>query len=340
MIEVKKEKSIVRFYDNEVFVGGLDFATGEWIGKTNRVVKRVPQYFRDFSFFFASAEAIKWRQALDWYIRNSSLPNAVELLGYVERAAAVGLVMFPEDFTKEELQSISFDAAFVDEWKKLYTPVLKAQTYRLYRFNKEKEKSSVHYTSYFINLMSDYREWFSAHHANWDDLFFLVQHNRLFLCSASETFSILSRWVKCCEYLGEPIRTKAPIFIVLDGIIKRYDANKDTLLNDNIRKNNDKPYLYFEDDTYFARPLLSAKEFHDEAEQQKNCVERLYMEKVAEGSTNVVVVRLKEFPDTSYITCEVKNNEITQWKAHCNSVPPKITDKFKKAYQAAILAHA
>lgn len=338
MVEVKKEKSIVRFYDNEVLMGGLDFATGEWIGKTNHVVKRVPQYFRDFSPFIASAKVTKWRQALDWYVRNSKLPNAVELLGYVERAAAVGLLIFPEEFTKEELQSISFDAVFVEEWKKLYNSVLKSSTYRLYRFNKEKEKTN--YTSYFIDLMGVYRMWFLARREIWDDLFFLVQHNRLFLCSISETYSVLSQWVKYCEYLSEPIRTKTPIFIALDGIIKRYAANKDALLNDNIRKHNDKSYLYFEDNTYFSRPLLSVKEFQDEAKQQHNCVERLYMEKVAEGSTNVVVVRLKEFPDTSYITCEVKNNEITQWKAHYNNTPPKAADSFKKAYQAHILANA
>ena len=129
--------------------------------------------------------------------------------------------------------------------------------------------------------------------------------------------------------------SEKPIFIALDDIMKRYEANKDKLLNERIRKNNDKPYLYFEDDTLVARPLLSVAEIHAEAEQQKNCLERLYLDKIAEGYTNVVAVRRKKDPNTAYITCEVKGGAIVQWKTYRNGVPLAAND-FRKAYQAHI----
>lgn len=338
MIEVKKEKSIVRFYDNETLIGGLNFATGEWIGKTNRIVKNVPLCLRDdfrmSKSCTVSCEALKWKTAIDWYASHYTFPNVIELLGYVERAMMVNLVIQPEGFTKEELQSLSFNASFVEGWKNFNgEAVLTASGYRKFLFQKEKEKNAPRYSRYFCDLLDTHVSWAWSHHTLWDDLFFLVQHNRLFFCTVQYTCSMLSRWVKYCEYMGEPVRTKKPIFIALDDIVKRYEANKDKLLNDRIRRNNDKPYLYFENDTFVARPLLSAAEIHAEADQQANCLERLYLEKIAEGSTNVAVVRKKENPNASYITCEVKEGTIVQWKFYRNGVPPMIADGFKKAYQ-------
>lgn len=334
MIEVKKEKAIVRFYDGNALIGGLNFATGEWIGKSNRIVKNMPRELRtDYKF---SPEAAKWKIAIDWYASHYNLSNATKLLEYMERATIVNLEMWPEDFTEKELQSLSFKASFVEEWKKFNgNAVLTANGYRAFLFQKEKEKkaSSHHYSLYFCNLLDTYMSWAWPLCALWDDLFFLIQHNRLFLCSIPTTFSILSLWVKYCEYMEEPVRTKNPIFIALDDIIKRYEANKNKILDDCIRKSNDKPYLYFEDATFVARPLLSAAEIHTEAQQQANCLERLYLNKIAKGETNVVVVRRKKEPDTAYITCEVKNGAIVQWKTYYNGTPPASTNSFKKAYQ-------
>ena len=50
--------------------------------------------------------------------------------------------------------------------------------------------------------------------------------------------------------------------------------------------------------------------YDDEASHQSNCVERMYMDAVAEGKTHVVVVRYKNNPTDSFITCEVDNRGI------------------------------
>ena len=83
---------------------------------------------------------------------------------------------------------------------------------------------------------------------------------------------------------------------------------------------NDAPWLYFETDKYIIRPLLTPDEFHAEGEAQHNCVEWMYMERVADKQTHVVVVRSKDNPNKSLITCEVSNSgRIIQYLAACNS---------------------
>ena len=68
-----------------------------------------------------------------------------------------------------------------------------------------------------------------------------------------------------------------------------------------------------------CRPLLTCAQFHDEATQQNNCVERLYLKKVVKGHTHIVSIRRKSSPDTSCITCEINNDyEIVQY-LHANN---------------------
>ena len=100
-------------------------------------------------------------------------------------------------------------------------------------------------------------------------------------------------------------------------------------MSEEIRANNDLPYLYYRDDDWIVVPLLSAEDFHREAEQQHNCVERIYMEQVQKGRTHVISLRLACRPDRSYITCEVKNGKIEQWLTANNTKPPKSCDKIK-----------
>jgi len=109
---------------------------------------------------------------------------------------------------------------------------------------------------------------------------------------------------------------------------------KNTHYNEILKKKNDKAWLYYENETFIVKPILTKEDFHNEGERQHNCVERLYMEKVYEGSTHVVTVRRKSDPDTNYITCEVSNNgTIIQYLAAFNrSVTDNDAINFKREY--------
>ena len=93
--------------------------------------------------------------------------------------------------------------------------------------------------------------------------------------------------------------------------------------NDGLKKHNDLSWLYYENDKFIVKPLLTKEEFHAETQAQHNCVERIYMERVFNGVTHIVVVRKKDQPDTSLITCEVSNDRniiqyLKAWNNRCH----------------------
>ena len=123
-------------------------------------------------------------------------------------------------------------------------------------------------------------------------------------------------------------------YAILKYLEKEY---KDTHYNEILKKRNDKAWLYYENETFIVKPILTKEDFHNEGERQHNCVERLYMEKVYEGSTHVVTVRRKSDPDTNYITCEVSNSgRIVQYLAAFNRT---VTDDDAIAFKREYAAH-
>lgn len=98
---------------------------------------------------------------------------------------------------------------------------------------------------------------------------------------------------------------------------KRRKAEVVAATNEKLQRNNNLPYLYFEDETFICKPLLTCEAFHDEATKQDNCVERLYLDIAAKGKTHIVSIRRKADPTSSCITCEIKDYEIIQYlQAH------------------------
>ena len=98
---------------------------------------------------------------------------------------------------------------------------------------------------------------------------------------------------------------------------KRQKAEFEAITNEKLQRNNNLPYLYFEDETFICKPLLTCEAFHDEATKQDNCVERIYLDIAAKGKTHIVSIRRKADPTSSCITCEIKDYEIIQYlQAH------------------------
>lgn len=83
------------------------------------------------------------------------------------------------------------------------------------------------------------------------------------------------------------------------------------------------------------------EQFSDEAKQQNNCVEYMYLPRVSEGRTHVVFVRKDDAPDKSYISCEVTNEGyINQfYLSHNRCVTLEVDIEFKRLYQEHLRAH-
>ena len=85
---------------------------------------------------------------------------------------------------------------------------------------------------------------------------------------------------------------------------------------------------------YVAVVPFTAEEFLNEADQQGNCVYRIYKDRVANGLTNIVFIRHKDDLKKSVVTCEVNNGVIWQYLAkHNNSVNNQELLDFKEKYQ-------
>ena len=161
-------------------------------------------------------------------------------------------------------------------------------------------------------------------------------HEKIYHEYMSNAFAtLLEKWITAIETLGDTLEVKHNI--LTNYVILRYLENQYRQEHyDDILKNfNDKEWLYYENDNYIVRPLISRADFHIEAEYQQNCVERMYMDRVYEGKTHVVAVRKKDKPDVPYITCEVRNGgDIWQYLYRFNNYVDKVEDRaFYDEYQ-------
>lgn len=131
--------------------------------------------------------------------------------------------------------------------------------------------------------------------------------------------SLMVNWMTVKYELNEPYDNcpSHGFAIELVEAKKRQKAEVVAATNEKLQRNNNLPYLYFEDETFICKPLLTCEAFHDEAIKQDNCVERIYLDVAAKGKTHVVSIRRKADPTSSCITCEIKNYEIIQYlQAH------------------------
>ena len=138
---------------------------------------------------------------------------------------------------------------------------------------------------------------------------------------------------KCLEMYGE-VKIKPNILTNYGHICALYTEYQNAHLNEKIEKNNNKQFLNFQFGDFFARPLLTREDFHKEGEAQSNCVERLYMEKVANGQTYIVIVRANNAPEKSLVTCEVDlRGNIRQYLGFANStVTNEALREFRRKY--------
>lgn len=122
---------------------------------------------------------------------------------------------------------------------------------------------------------------------------------------------LLIRWYDCKRAAGEPYdkRPEHGLLLEMAETNARIAIYKNTRIANGLRAHNDLPYLYFEDDTYICRPLITVEDFYDEAEQQSNCVARQYLDPTMRGETHIVSIRYKRDPKHSLITCEIDNND-------------------------------
>lgn len=161
-------------------------------------------------------------------------------------------------------------------------------------------------------------------------------HEKIYMRKTGWDFSgIIRNWYVMLTDMNEKLEAPHNILTEDAILIWRYNKFKEEHYDELLRTHNDKPFLYYENEKYIVRPLLSRNEFHIEATEQQNCVERSYLDDVARGRTHVVGIRLKSNPNHPYITCEV-NLERTIWQYRLRQNRPPVNDddkEFQRIYQ-------
>lgn len=333
-MEYRKEKNWFIATDGDTVKGQYDSATGTYYGVKGTPIKKMPSAFKDsiYSYIFTSHQ---------WIISHVTDETLVRALNRWECLASLGL------YTTDHNILIDADYDF-PVLKKGLVDYIKEHTDTPYYSEelRRKYELSVHCPEYnmltgdtlmvvnrilfdnptYYASTSIPNEWFIKAMLKFqlDDLSYIG-------ISPWSYSEYLENYYKHCAALNiEPSITKN-MLTTMGHTAHLYDNYKKANMNNLIKQFNNIPELYYENETYIVRPLLSAEEFHIEAEEQRNCVERLYMEKVANGKTHVVTVRKKDAPTRSLITCEISNNfRIIQYYAKYNMSPVEQDMQFKK----------
>ncbi|MBR3226818.1 MAG: PcfJ domain-containing protein [Atopobiaceae bacterium] len=99
--------------------------------------------------------------------------------------------------------------------------------------------------------------------------------------------------------------------------VERRDGAQDGRIRERAKSLAGKSYS---DDAFRIRPVASASEMVEESESQHNCL-ATYVEAVAEGVTDIWLMRRTSDPDRSLVTVEVRDGEVRQAFRACNQVP-------------------
>lgn len=166
--------------------------------------------------------------------------------------------------------------------------------------------------------------------------FFVKQ--KLYLGSPDFIKTVMANWIEWKKQLNEPL-TECPshgLLIELAEARQRINNYDKAILNKLLSERNNQKCFYFQNDQFIAYPLSSCAAFHDEATQQENCIERMYMKDCADGKTHIVAVRSVFNPSQSLITCEIdpKTHKIKNWLCAHNAKDTNINSlQFREEYQ-------
>lgn len=318
-----KERNFIVAYDCFVKVGAWDITTGQFIGKSGKPVKSVPSCFT-----FQNLPS--WRNgtndlayAIYWYRRQSFNDYSNEMGAHFEQLLSLGL--FPNG-ARSLCCKLNLNKKIVE--------YLKEENQGYYDSVRVARYLVITQHEQYLNTLPDWaKEVFSCLIYNDYSIDYVkTALNRII----SEHVEAMYEGYNQANYIKDMLvwyyKTSMKMFGKVEveknfltkyAILKYLEAEyKNAHYNEELARQNNKEWLYYENDTFIVKPILTKEDFHKEGEAQHNCVERLYMKMVYNGETHVVTIRRKSDPDKSYITCEVRNDgRIQQYLVRCNETP-------------------
>lgn len=344
-MEYRKDRNFIVAYDGENVRGKWNILTNEFIGVKGGVVKTRPASF-NYGFFRDREDSIgyafRFVDSLFHYHGRRNFFTA-EIGQFLESLISVGLCIKDEyafywDLDEYKVRLTKDCVKFIkDNYNGIYS-CLSVTNYKIHKkypnleavCNGNYEWARECVRSVKDNVPSDFAI----------EMIKRAIHEKVFKTySGSGLAQMINEWYEIITAMGDKLEVKHNILTNYTILKWVYDEFKTAHYDEMLEHHNNKEWLYFEDENYIVRPLLTRKAFHEEAKNQHNCVERMYMEAVAQGTTHVVTVRKKSDPAMSYITCEVNNNGcIIQYLLRFNRRPTEEADyTFQKAYASHLM---
>lgn len=328
-MEFRKEKNVIIATDNGTIKGRYDWVDGIFYGVKGTPIKTIPLAFKVDPVYRNIIHTHRW------IIERSFLPAPLREVALHRWECLTSLGLYTDDvdlFTDKDYDFPALKKDLVQYLKEHCECCFSKNTYEQYALVKTNPE--------YANLTGEYKRCVDIvrngtyYHlpSKWtiSAATRLQLEDAYYIQPGSGICGILDKYYHACQRMEqEPIITKNFI-VTIAHTLHIYETYQREHRAELLRKNNDIPELYYENDTYIMRPLLTKEEFHEEAEAQHNCVEWAYLEKVIDGSTHVVVIRRKDNPSKSLITCEISNQfRIRQYYGRYNTDPKRAEAQFR-----------
>lgn len=344
-MEYRKETHFIVAYDGENMRGKWDILTNEYVGVKGSVIKSKPQAFNSVN---TSSMNPCFRSAYEAILRGMSYRYTFtpEIGRRLEEIISVGLRVSDRydifghllDYkTKLNKTCVTF---LNENYGGIYS-IESMSAYNTYLKYKSLVDKCGDHKKWVLHCLSDINPKIPADFV--EGMILRAIHEKVFYSTGyngTDIGRIINDWYAMVTAMGDKLEVKHNILSNYKILQWTYSEYKQAHYDENLNKFNNLPWLYYEDENYIVKPLLTRADFHKEAEVQQNCVERMYMEQVVEGRTHVVAVRLKSNPDIPYITCEVTNNGyIQQYLLRFNRHPNSEMDiNFKDDYKRHLIS--
>lgn len=150
-----------------------------------------------------------------------------------------------------------------------------------------------------------------------EDLYFALE-----TCGSDETYELYRQYYEYLETCPEEWYVAPPSVEYIKLLLFKAKDKDDyySKMNELIAKNNRAEDFAFEDEDFIIVVPNTCEEFIKEAKAQHNCL-KSYINLVANGITNIVFVRRKSNYEESFVTVEINNDSLFQYRGRFNELP-------------------
>ena len=345
-----KERNFVVARDGEVVLGKWNISTGDCYGKSGVIVRTKPRCFTYNNLLQAECANNAIKQCMRFFFDYFTFEHDGYTADYargLEEFMSVGLVpqtchylLEHERLSKDLVEYLVeynhgvYDCWAVDRYKqaKMYDRYLKGKSEWYQRMFMRLINNGYQLPADYISVVLARCE--SEH----------VQNFLGMVGGMGYLDRVIEKYYSYCMEMWGECKVERNFLTNASCVFFAYDEWRKQNMAKIIASYNDLPALYFTFGEYTARPLLTPEAFHDEAEQQGNCVERMYMERVANKQTHIVQIRKTSNLTKSVVTCEVsENGTIRQYLKRFNNWCRRGEDDdllaFKEAYEKHLEAN-